>query len=129
PGESLARASALPRLPRGSWFNVVEARVLATNCDVVSSVCDSPAVISTVSDVAPSSRLTRTSVVWLVETETLLSVSDLNPGAVTVISYKPTARSGNRNVPTSVEVISRVMPVFESFKTTVALGTTAPDGS
>src|SRR5262249_15118842 len=80
-------------------------------------------------DVAPSPRVNRTSVFWKVKREMLMRVAVLNPAAVTVTSYEPTAKSGNKNVPPLVEVVSFRTPVCASFKVTLALATTAPVGS
>src|SRR5262245_15755583 len=129
PGASLARARAPPRSPRGKWVTVFGASVVATGWDVVSSACRSLAFTVTVSDASPNSRLTRTSAVWLVETEMLVRVAVLNPGADTVTTYEPTARSGNRNVPPLVEAASFVIPVCASFRVIFAPATTAPVGS
>src|SRR5262245_5151721 len=126
PGASLASASTLLRFPTGNWVTVFGESVVATSWDDVSSACKSVAFTVTVSDAAPSSRLTRTSAVWFVETEMLVRVAVLNPCAVTVTSYKPVARSGNRNVPPCVEEASFVTPVFVSFKATLASAITAP---
>src|SRR6266545_635647 len=59
----------------------------------------------------------------------LVRVAVLNPAADTVTTYEPTARSGNRNVPPLVEVVSFVIPVCASFRVIFAFATTAPVGS
>ena len=84
PCASRARASALPRLPKGNSLTVFDTSVFVTNWLDDSRTCAAPSVIVTVSVGWPTSSVTRTSVVLLVETETLGISSVLNPARLTV---------------------------------------------